>query len=211
MNEIWIIGSGRFGRLAAERLARTHSDYRLVLVDPDRDNLSRNRDSNCSLVQMDGVSFLDQRFRSSGMPSWIIPALPIHLAAEWCLARKVLKRIEVPARVDGEVPNPIRDPSGNLLVSFADFICPDDCTEPAGVCTMTQEQRPVAMYDMLSNLRIPGFQSVVARSHQLGPGVGGYRPRQLFDLFDRIDKGEEDILLSTACRCHGVMTGLSCR
>lgn len=211
MKEIWIIGAGRFGRLAADRLTQTHSEYRLVLVDPDRDNLSRNRDPKLKLVEMDGVTFLDQRLISKGMPDWIIPALPIHLAAEWCLIRKGVKRIAVPTRVQDEVPNPARDPSGNLLVSFADFICPDDCDEPADACMVTREHRPVVMYDLLSKIRISGFRSVVVRSHQLGPGVGGYRPRQLNDLLDRIDKSEEDILLSTACRCHGVMTGLTCR
>jgi hypothetical protein len=211
MKEIWIIGSGRFGRLAADRLAQTHSEYRLVLVDPDRDNLLRNRGPKLRLVEMDGVTFLDHRLNSKGLPDWIIPALPIHLAAEWCLIRKGVKRIAVPTRVEDEIPNPGRDPSGNLLVSFADFICPDDCDEPVDACTVTRERRPLAMYDLLRKIRIPRFQSVVVRSYQLEPGVGGYRPRQLFDLPDRIDKSEENILLSTACRCHGVMTGLTCR
>ena len=210
-NEIWIIGAGRFGLLAAERLEKTHSEYQIVLVDPDRDNLSRSRDPRHRLVRMDGVTFLNQRLSSTGMPDWIIPALPIHLAAEWCLVRKGMRRISVPIAVDDEVPHPGRDPSDNLLVSFADFKCPDDCAEPAGTCTVTQEQRPVAMYDLLSKIRIPKFQSVVVRSYQLEPGVGGYRPGQLFDILDRVDKSKENILLSTACRCHGVMTGLSCR
>ncbi len=211
MKEIWIVGAGRFGRLAAVRLAKTHSDHQLVLVDPGRENLMFDSGLEHSLVQMDGVAFLDQRLHRFGPPEWIIPALPIHLAAEWCLVRQDLKRIAVPDGVDGEVPHPIRDSSGNLLVSFADFICPDDCPEPQDVCTATQERRPAAMYDLLGEIRIPGFRSMVVKSHQLAPGVGGYRPRQLFDLLDRIDDCGEDILLATACRCHGVMTGLSCR
>ena len=214
MKEIWIIGIGQFGLIAAERLAKEYNGHHFVLVDPDRENLMRGDGPNRTLEQMDGVSFLDQRLHASKAPDWIIPALPIHLAAEWCLVRqnlKGLRRIDLPSDIDQNVPNPIRDPAGNIYVSHADFLCPDDCDEPADICTVTQMRRNTNMFELLERIRISKFQSLVVRSYQLGPGIGGYRPRQLFSLLKQVEKIDEDLLVSTACRCHGVMTGLGYR
>lgn len=214
MKEIWIIGIGQFGLLAAEKLPKIHNRHHFVLVDPDRENLLRGGGPNRTLEPMDGVSFLHQRLNSEKAPDWIIPALPIHLAAEWCLVRqglKGLRQIVIPSDIDRLVPNPVRDPSGNLYISHADFICPDDCAEPAQICTVTQESRNTDMFELLGSNRISKFRSLVMRSYQLCPGVGGYRPRQLFDLLKQVEIIGEDFLLSTACRCHGVMTGLGYR
>jgi len=214
MKEIWIIGIGQFGLLAAEKLPKIHNRHHFVLVDPDRENLLRGEGPNRTLEPMDGVSFLNQRLHTSKAPDWIIPALPIHLAAEWCLLRRGLKgleRIAIPPEIDRLVPNPVRDPSGNLYISHADFICPDDCAEPADICTVTQKRRNTNMFELLGRIRITKFRSLVVRSYQLCPGIGGYRPRQLFDLLKQVEKNEEDFLVSTACRCHGVMTGLGYR
>ena len=214
MKEIWVIGTGQFGLLAAERLAKIHAKHHFVLVDLDRENLLRGDGPNRTLEQMDGVFFLDQRLHDAKAPDWIIPALPIHLAAEWCLVQqdlKGLRRINLPSDIDQVVPNPIRDPAGNIYTSHADFLCPDDCDEPADICTVTQMRRNTNMFELLGKIRIPKIQSLVVRSYQLAPGIGGYRPRQLFDLLKRVEKIEEDLMLSTACRCHGVMTGLGYR
>jgi hypothetical protein len=110
--------------------------------------------------------------------------------------------------MDDLVPNPMRDPSGQIYVSHADFICPDDCAEPAAICTVTGKKRQADMFDLLGRIRISGFSSRVVRSYQLAPGVGGYRPRQLFDILKQVEKTQKNYLLSTACRCHGVITGL---
>jgi hypothetical protein len=211
MNEIWIIGMGRFGQMATERLAKIHPRSHLVLVDPNGDHLQQGNGPHRTLVPMDGVSFLDQQLSLEKGPDWIIPALPVHLAAQWCLARlkkRGLNQIRIPSEIDGLVPNPMRDPSDQIYVSHADFICPDNCAEPTAICTVTQKKRQVDMFDLLGSIRISGWSSLVARSYQLAPGVGGYRPRRLFDLLYRVEKMKKNCLLSTACRCHGVITGL---
>jgi hypothetical protein len=63
------------------------------------------------------------------------------------------------------------------------------------------------MYEILRNLRLATFEPFVIRSHQLGPGIGGYRPEKLFALNRHLNSIRGAILLSTACRCHGVITG----
>jgi len=56
------------------------------------------------------------------------------------------------------------------------------------------------------------FESKVIRSKQLGLGVGGYLSEDLLKIVREIKKaGASDrlILISTACRCHGVTSALS--
>ncbi len=218
MKEIWIIGIGRFGRMAAEGLTKTHASHHLVLVDPDKENLSKAQGPNRTLVEMDGVLFVHQRLKLATIPDqqpeWIIPALPVHLAAHWCIAERTdqgLQQIDLPAAVAPLVPNPSRDKKGNLYVTHANFRCPDQCDEPAEICTITKQKRQPNMFTLLAQTNIPTIQSLVIRSHQLGPGIGGYRPKHLVHLLETVDQMKKDVIVSTACRCHGVMTALGYR
>jgi hypothetical protein len=211
MKTIWIIGVGQFGLLAVKRLSASKRDRRFILVDPVPENLERGNGPNRTLVLSDGVTFVEKQLLSGNMPEWIVPALPVHLAAEWCLRRlgpDKFRPVQLPAAVDAVVSNPLRGTDGNIYVSHADFKCPDDCAEPRGICTMTGKPRKRNMFDILSEISVPDFKPIVIRSHQLGPGVGGYRPGQLFSLLDQTAAADGNILLCTACRCHGVLTGM---
>ena len=57
----------------------------------------------------------------------------------------------------------------------------------------------------LKNIEFSSFRSVVICSRQLFPGVGGYAPHALFQALHEIEQSHHRILLSTACRCHGVL------
>lgn len=211
MQEIWIIGIGQFGLLAYQRLSGSNKDMHFVLVDLFKENLLRCEGPNCTLEQADGVDFLEQHLNPKNEPDWIIPALPIHLAAEWFLVRlglERLRRISLPPEIHMHLPNPIRGPEGNIYVSHADFRCPDDCAEPRDICTVTGKPRKQNMFEILGDIRLPPFQPLNIRSRQLGPGIGGYRPEQLFALLSKVTLVKGNFLVSTACRCHGVITGL---
>lgn len=213
MKEIWIIGAGRFGRMAADRLTGKVKHLRLVLVDLEAEKLHGAEGPGRILIKADGAAYLAE-YLSKGEeehPDWIVPAVPIHLAAEWRLldqGKKNLQRIPVPTEMDPLLPHPLRAEDGNIFVSHADFLCPDDCAEPRNICTFTGKPRKQNMFELLRDIQFPPWKSLVIRSHQLGPGVGGYRTQELFDLAEQIEKTRGPILLSTACRCHGVMTGL---
>ncbi|GBC61533.1 hypothetical protein DENIS_2495 [Desulfonema ishimotonii] len=211
MKTIWIIGTGRFGMLALERLSRQRPQTRFVLVDPEKKNFELMEGPNRVWERADGVSFLAEHMTGEAGPDWIIPALPIHLAAEWCLVRlgaDRAKRITLPDALDGRVPNPMRGENGDLYVSHATFLCPDDCAEPADICTATGEPRKQNMFEWLGEVEVPGLRPFVIRSHQLGPGVGGYRPKALSDLLGHLKRTTGDVMVATACRCHGVITGI---
>jgi hypothetical protein len=209
MKEIWIIGAGRFGRMATDRIT---GNPRLVLVDLDAEKLRGADGPGRTLIQCDGAAYLLEHLRpgEGQLPDWIIPAVPIHLAAEWLLldrGEKKLHRIPIPAEIDSLLPQPSRVENGNIFVSHAEFLCPDDCAEPRYTCTFTGKPRKQNMFERLGEIWFPPWQSRVIRSHQLGPGIGGYRVRELFELAERVENTRGPLLLSTACRCHGVITG----
>jgi hypothetical protein len=211
MEEIWIIGIGRFGFLAFQRLSRAGEKRRFVLVDPIENNLLRCEGPTCTREQAEGVAFLREHLRREDGPDWIIPALPVHLAAEWLLLRlgpDQVRRIPLPPEMDRLLPNPLRGPEGNLYVSHADFRCPDDCAEPRDICTFTGEKRKQNMFDLLGGFTFQAFRSLNIRSRQLGPGIGGYRRKSLFSLLESVQDSKGPLMVSTACRCHGVITGM---
>jgi hypothetical protein len=211
MEEIWIIGVGHFGETALKRLSQDGKDRHFVLVDPLEKHLLRCKSPTATLEVSDGIIFCQTHLKKGRQPDWIIPALPVHLAAEWILLHlgpKRLRRISMPAELEALVPNPVRGPEGNLYVSHADFRCPADCDEPRDICTVTQERRQQNMFELLGDLDFEPFKALTVRSHQLGPGIGGYRPEQLFEMLTHVKQTRGPIALSTACRCHGVITGL---
>ncbi|MBN1106338.1 MAG: potassium transporter [Deltaproteobacteria bacterium] len=211
MEKIWIIGVGRFGSLAFQRLSKAGGKRHFVLVDPVEDNLSRCQGPACTREKADGVLFLKEHLQWDGGPDWIIPALPVHLAAEWILLRlgpDQVRRISLPPEMDHLLPNPMRGTEGNIYVTHATFRCPDDCAEPKNMCTVTGKKRGQNMFDLLGGLVFPPFRSLNIRSHQLAPGVGGYRPAALFSLLEPVQTSKVSLMVSTACRCHGVITGM---
>ncbi|MBW1981928.1 MAG: potassium transporter [Deltaproteobacteria bacterium] len=206
----WILGAGRFGTLATERLLRQKGDRQLVLVDRDRSRLAGVVDARVAKVEGDAIDFLDKNLHV--MPDWLVPAVPLHVAFQW-LCRRLSRRgsvsqLPVPAILDSRLPNPHRGSDGTLYTSFATFICPDDCEEPDGRCTFTGKPRKADLYRVLSEMAVPGYLTVVIRSQQLAPGVGGYQPAALQELLRQAEQSERQIIVATACRCHGVVNAL---
>jgi hypothetical protein len=210
-DEIWIIGAGRFGLRAVRKLRQMEGETHLRVVDPLEANLLQAAGSRCTLEQADGVAYLADHLHPIDGPEWIIPALPLHLAAEWCLVRlrdQGLRRMALPGELGPLLPNPVYGSDGNIYVSHANFTCPDHCSEPSDMCTVTQKPRQKNMFELLENIKWPAFPSIAIRSYQIGPGMGGYQPKQLYALLNQIEKIHGRFLLTTACRCHGVITGL---
>jgi hypothetical protein len=211
MEEIWIIGVGYFGFIAFQRLSEGGRNRYFVLVDPVEEHLQRCKSPTATLEVSDGLDFCEKHLKKGRQPDWIIPALPVHLAAEWVLLHlgpTRVRRIPLPTELDVLVPNLIRGAEGNIYVSHADFQCPADCDEPRDICTVTREMRKQNMFELLGNLDIEPFKALNIQSHQLGPGIGGYRPDQLYELMENVKQAQGSIVLSTACRCHGVITAL---
>ena len=116
----------------------------------------------------------------------------------------------VPREVKRRLPFTWEGKEGSLLVSFADFTCPDDCPEPDGYCTVTGESREETLFGLLRGLDIEGYRVHVIQSRQMAPGLGGYDCLALSGLKKAILRpGGGNWLIGTACKCHGTITALA--
>lgn len=206
----WILGAGRFGRLAVERLLARRELPHLVVVDQNPDKLLLLTDRPVERVNEDVLDFLRANLEKG--PDWIVPAVPIHVAFVWLAAELVgvgqVEILPVPITVDAQVPNPWRDGKGGLYTTVATFRCPDDCSEPRDRCTATGLRRSDDLFTLLARIRVPGSVPLVVRSQQLASGVGGYRPSALQRLVRGAEEATGLVLVVTACRCHGVIHAL---
>jgi len=133
MREYWIIGAGRFGRQALERLHERRPADRFVVVDRSRRALENIRFGGVETIRADGIDFLADRLGGQDRPDWIVPCLPRHLAFEWVRRRLEntcrLELLPFPDSMRQALPHPFEGRGGALYLSYADFICPDDCPE----------------------------------------------------------------------------------
>ena len=206
---IWIIGAGKFGQLAAQRICDAQPRCAVTIIDPEP---LPPMDLSCKQVykkKTDGIQFLVNELDRKIDPDWIVPAAPVHVALEWMRQKLsygfTLQPVAVPRPVTTGLPNPQPGPTGTLYVSNASWLCPDDCPEPEDCCTVTDEPHPCIVYQELQKLQPDGFDSIVIRSRQLLPGVGGYSPGDLNAALARVTNADGPVLLSTACCCHAVI------
>lgn len=209
---IIIIGAGHFGQRAAALLSATPRTS-LWIVDRDAKKLRTMGSMGAKRIAEDGVRFLAKHFSHLAPSTFIIPAVPVHLAFEWLRTymngNETIAQEAVPGTFGDRLPHPWPSKDGSLLVSYADFRCPDDCPEPANRCTVTGKARGTPLYRLLTERPPRGFRVHVIRSRQLAPGVGGYRVKDLKELLGKVSEGRKGKwLVATACKCHGVITAL---
>lgn len=208
---VWILGGGRFGRLAAERLTRRFREAAILVVDERSERLVPLAEQfGVKTCAENAMEFLDDHDLDQEV--WIVPAIPIHAAFQWLLRRARLApravSIPVPEPVDPQVPNAYRVSDGTVYASYATFLCPDNCSEPEELCTHTREPRRGNLFEELERISVPQYRVAVLRSHQLAPGVGGYTGGQLKTLEKTILEQPGHYLIATSCRCHGVINAL---
>ncbi len=210
--EIVILGAGRFGTLAAKRLTARHPHAHIVLVDSDERRLqAASVPDSVEKIPGDALRFLENLAPLEIYG--IVPAIPVHVAWRWLLGKLktqgLAHPLPVPLELDRHVPHPMRTPTGTVYASYADFQCPDNCPEPAKLCTVTRKPRPGILHRVLRDVIVPGFQTLVLQSHQWAPGVGGYAGHQLMEVLDRIQSAPGAFIVATSCSCHAVIDALA--
>ncbi len=208
---LWIIGAGKFGSRAAYVLNKKDPSARIMIIDSDPDTLHQWK-GRVDTVLADGIAFIVRHLNKNDdmmMPDWIIPAIPIHVAFEWIRltlnGRLDITPIAVPEKLASRLPNPVRGQEGELYVSHATSICPENCAEPPDLCISTGEPRGTDLYKLLEQMTVADHKSVIIRSHQLAPGVGGYQAQNLIQARSQVGLSEGRVLIGTACSCHGVV------
>jgi hypothetical protein len=156
------------------------------------------------------------RGRDAIVPSPLMP----HLMADWLVARARARwpdRVVEVARLDGAFPVPWQrsGDDGTHYVSFAEWICPINCIEPA----RCPETRGVRTWSLPTTLRSHADRAR-ANSEPLGVpllfhcthrafGVGMIDVRDVLDADDVIaaaaDSDGASFLVGTVSHCHGAL------
>jgi hypothetical protein len=208
ISRFWIIGGGRFGKRSAAVLRTRHPASDITVIEKDIHTCRGMAKEAFHIECREGIRYLELNLKNFGTPDWIVPAIPLHVAYEWIrvkLSRDYdLHPLDISASLQTVLPNPVAGGRGQLFISNADFICPENCSEPDEICTVTGEPRPRILHEFLAHIHAEEFTSVVICSRQLEPGVGGFQPRSLFEALYKIKSAGRPVLLSTACRCHGI-------
>jgi hypothetical protein len=219
-----IIGGGCYGTFYASQLAkakaRGKTDYRSVIVVDRNPECQARRElgeapDRCFVTQEWSV-FFDEWLPQSGddqiVPS---PHMP-HLMFEWVLKRareRWPRRVVSVDPVPGTVPTPYDRPSetdATRFVSWADWICPTHCIEPA-LCPAIGAPRTWEMADTVRDLaaRIGATgPALFVCKHQVF-GVGMFSAASV-RAGDRIveeagREGGAEVLVGTISSCHGAL------
>jgi hypothetical protein len=170
---------------------------------------------------LDGACEDPERVRRDAIvPSPLMP----HLMYEWLLARSAARwpsRTVATRPLDGtpEVPWHRAAPTGALYASFAEWICPVNCIEPA-ICPKTREARwwtmPAAVQTYADRERAAGRPlagPVIFHCTHRAYGVG------MFDTSTAVSgdalvraagtRGPADVLVGTVSHCHGALNVLA--
>ena len=179
-----MLGCGQFGRRAVRHLREAAPTSKIVVVDrlPVKDLLH-----DIDIVCADGVEWLVENLTPDADVCKIIPALPVHLAADWLKKKlleenRIVRSVEISDEQLQQFPNPIRLTRSQSVISHADFLCPPGCSEPDDICTFTKEQRPPFLYHILETKVLGNFVPLILRSRQFSSGVGGFFPEDLWEL-----------------------------
>jgi len=81
-----ILGAGKFGRLALERLKQQDDTATFVVVDQAPQALAAARASAASRVQWveaEAITFLIENLKGAAPWDWLIPMVPSHVAFNW--------------------------------------------------------------------------------------------------------------------------------
>lgn len=233
--DIVVVGGGCYGTFYANQLLRARERgaaawNRLLIVDRDAScQAARERVAGRGLELRVGEwgAFFDGYLGAAApadLPDAIVPSpLMPHLMFEWLLrsARRRWPDREIARRSAGlpsGTPYDVLHPDGTRYISFADWLCPVHCIEPA-ICPVIRGPRTWEMSDALTELAgrldrvgpVAGPVLFVCRHRTYGVGM--------FDVSEVLAgeaavaaagaAGTEiDVLVGTISSCHGAVSVL---
>jgi hypothetical protein len=217
-----VIGGGEVGAGYARQLLRACAAGRLVtreIVVVDRDPGCRARalaDARLRFAVADWPEWLDAHLDARPRDHIVPYHWAPHLFSEW-LARQVRRRGGMAARggsVPAQgVPFERETAAGDRALSYATWVCPPTCIEPA-LCPHTRGPKDWSLADRLGRSRPDGAFAapVVFRCLHLVWGVGTVPVGDLLAARDRLcaglASGPHRYLVATASHCHGLAAAL---
>ena len=191
---------------------------RLLIVDRDpacRVATERRDVPGVEVIADDWSAFLDGYLgaRAVTVDDVIVPSpfMP-HLFREWLLRRGGARwpgRTLSAGPLADAVGTPYERAGGDAAsyLSWADWICPTHCTEPA-LCPAIRAPRTWAMEETLTDFAARRGLSgpLLFEVRHLAHGVGGFGTAEVLDADRRLgeigDRGPAEVLVGTASHCH---------
>jgi hypothetical protein len=201
-----IVGGGNYGARATRYFVRRGREFIVVDPDPECPAAAEIHDPGIGRLLVGGMETVCQVIHDHH-PEQIFPTAPVHVAAG--LVCEAGGFSESPDDIQGfrhcvppELVLGIRGSSVYFSLN-RDIPCIPDCPSP-DTCPVTGEDRTIPLYDRLRQL-LPG--AFILESVQVAPGLGALRGNDISDLLRQV-RGKKRVCIGTACRCHGVVTGL---
>jgi len=240
MRDVIVVGGGCYGAFYASQLAKAKEKGRarfrkVVVVDRDPDCRARRELGEApdrEFIARDWTRYFDEYLGSSqqvaaGAPQdYIVPSpLMPHLMFEW-VVRRARARWPDRAVAVGPVPGTLGTPYDRVApdhtryVSFADWICPTHCIEPA-ICPAIAGPRTWEMGTAIGALvqrlqvegkPVAGSALFVCRHHVFGVGTFGVEAVLEGDAVVAAAGATGDataVLVGTISACHGAMNLLT--
>ena len=233
--DIVIVGGGCYGTFYAGQLARARARgrvaYRQLLV-VDRDSHCQvtrdlDKDPGLQMVAREWGDFFDDYLANTANPGIgsppdaIVPSpLMPHLMYEWLVRRA---RSRWPGRtietrqltLDPGTPYDTSGPDGTRYVSFADWICPTHCIEPA-ICPVIRAPKTWEMADTMIglarrlDLSAPTAGPVLFVCEHRVFGVGMFDVSAVLAGDATVESAGEarspvNVLVGTVSKCHGAV------
>jgi hypothetical protein len=226
LGDVVIVGGGCYGSFYARQLLRARERgkaewQRLIVVDRNSAcGVAADPElaSSCDVVIQEWGAFFDDYLgraaHQDGLPNAIVPSpLMPHLMYEWLVrrarARWPGRAIETrPLEVGPGTPYDVLHQDGTRYVSYADWLCPTHCIEPA-ICPVIRAPRTWEMTDAMerlaASLGAAGPALFVCRHRVHGVGMFDVSTVQAGDaLVEEAGMGgARDILVGTISACHG--------
>jgi hypothetical protein len=231
LRDVAIVGGGCYGTFYAGQLIRAaergKARYRrLLVVDHDpgcRFAAEIGSGPDRELVVAEWGEFFDRWLDQSEHSGDAIVPSPLmpHLMYEWLVRRA---RSRWPARLVETrpltapvgTPYDAAAPDGTRYVSFADWLCPTHCIEPA-ICPVIRAPRTWEMGDAMADLvarltlTVPTAGPALFVCRHRVFGVGMFDAAEVL-AGDRLvaeagsGPGEVDVLVGTVSACHGAVS-----
>jgi hypothetical protein len=212
LSQVFIVGFGKFGQLALPKINKRWPEARIWIVDPVPERLTRRGKFSAIRVLDKGEDFLWKHQDHLAPEDWIIPAVPFHLAGDWVkrvLSRNgAVRKIKPPRNLGQGLPFTLYLQK-DFYVSLSDFVCPENCPSPQGICFKTRDPRPRRLREILATQPLPRGSLEILESHQLAPGLGGFTFGELKRIGEILLRTDPPLFLATACPCHGVISGFT--
>lgn len=229
--DVIVVGGGCYGSFYARQLLRARERgkaewHRLIVVDrnPACGVVADSElAAGCDVVIREWGAFFDDYLARppgrDGLPDAIVPSpLMPHLMYEW-LERRARARwpgrvIETrPLEVGPGTPYDVLHQDGTRYVSYADWLCPTHCIEPA-ICPVIRAPRSWEMTDAMERLAVSigaaGPALFVCRHRVHGVGMFDVSAVLAGDALveEAGQAGARDVLVGTVSACHGAVSVL---